>query len=92
MLGRSNIEVPNADNRYCARLNCVQQVYNVGYRKRDRREKPEDHWEKPLTEQIVPVQRPAILQSRGDSLPTEGEEDQLPCDFSARVACMKLIV
>ena len=47
----------------------------VGFRKRDKREKPEDYWKKPLTEQIVPVQRLAILQSRGEPLPIGGEDD-----------------
>ena len=69
--------------------NLVRTV-KVGYRKRDKREKPKDYWKKRLTEQIVPVQRLAILQSAGEALPTGGVEDQLPLDATTRVACIKL--
>ena len=62
----------------------------VGYRKRDKREKFSDYWKKPLMEQIVPVQRLAILQSAGEPLPTGGIEDQLPVDVSARVDLIKI--
>ena len=41
-------------------------------------------------EQIVPVQRLAILQSAGEPLPTGGIEDQLPVDVSARVDLIKI--
>ena len=69
--------------------NLVRTV-KVGYRKRDKREKSKDYWKKRLTEQIVPVQRLAILQSAGEALPTGGVEDQLPLDATTRVACIKL--
>ena len=49
----------------------------VGYRKRDKRDKPEVYWKKPLTEQVVTVQRLAILQAAGEPLPTGGPEEQL---------------
>ena len=64
----------------------------VGFRKRDKREKAEEYWKKPLVEQIVPVQRLVILQSKGEPLPTGGEKDQLPLDVSARVAVLKVHV
>ena len=63
--------------------NLVRTV-KVGFRKRDKREKPEDYWKKPLMEQIVAVQRLAVLQAAGEQLPTGGPEDQLPIDVGAR--------
>ena len=56
----------------------------VGFRKRDKREKPEVYWKKPLKEQVVAVQRLAVLQAAGEQLPTGGPEDQLPLDVGAR--------
>ena len=35
--------------------NLVRTV-KVGFRKRDKRDKPQEYWKKPLVEQIVPVQ------------------------------------
>ena len=64
----------------------------VGFRKRDKREKPEVYWKKPLSEQIVAVQRLAVLQAAGEPLPTGGPEDQLPADAVVRVALVKVVV
>ena len=69
--------------------NLVRTV-KVGFRKRDKREKPAAYWKKPLTEQIVPIQRLAILQSANDPPPSGGTEDQLLLDASGRRAHLKL--
>ena len=61
----------------------------VGYRRRDKREKPEVYWKKPLSEEIVAVQRLALLQVAGEPLPTGGFQDQLPADADVRVAMFK---
>ena len=63
--------------------NLVRTV-KVGFRKRDKREKPEVYWKKPLKEQVVAVQRLAVLQAAGELLPTGGPEDQLPLDVGVR--------
>ena len=68
--------------------NLVRTV-KVGYRKRDKREKPEDYWKKPLTEQVVAVQRLAVLQAAGEPLPTGGPEDLQPHDVGVRAALIK---
>ena len=73
---------------YPDQKNLVRTV-KVGYRKRDRREKPEVYWKKPLTEQVVDVQRLAVLQAAGEPLPTGGPEDQLPLGIEVRAALIR---
>ena len=58
----------------------------VAFRKRDKREKKHVYWKKPLSEEIVAVQRLALLQVAGDPLPSGGPEDHLPANAVARVA------
>jgi hypothetical protein len=62
----------------------------VGFRRRDKREKPDQYWKKPLSEEIVAIQRLALLQSTGEPLPTCGVHDQLPADASVRVALIRV--
>ena len=50
----------------------------VGFRRRDKREKPEVYWKKPLQQETVAVQRLALLQAAEEPLPTGGVQDQLP--------------
>ena len=45
--------------------------------------------ENPLTEEIVPVQRLAILQAAGEPVPTGTIADQLPLDACERVVAVK---
>ena len=61
----------------------------VGFRKRDKREPPNVYWKKTLTEEIVPIQRLALLQSVNEPLPTGGLEDQLPLDAVKRLDLVK---
>ena len=61
----------------------------VAFRKRDKREKPDVYWKKPLCEEIVAVQRLALLQVAGEGLPTGGPEDHLPADVGVRVALIR---
>ena len=58
----------------------------VAYRRRDRREPKEDYWKKPLTKEVVAVQRLAVLQAAGESYPTGGLEDEMPTDVHTREA------
>jgi hypothetical protein len=58
----------------------------VGFRRRDKREKPDAYWKKPLTEEIVAIQRLALLQVAGQPLPTGTGHDQLPVDVAVRAA------
>ena len=58
----------------------------VGFRRRDKREKPDAYWKKPLTEEIVAIQRLALLQVAGQPLPTGTGHDQLPGDVAVRAA------
>ena len=71
--------------------NLVRTV-KVGFRKRDKREKSEDYWKKPLSEQIVAIQRLAVLQASGEPLPTGGPDDQLPADAGVRAALIRVAV
>ena len=64
----------------------------MAYRKKDKREKAGVYWKKPLTEQVVAVQRLAVLQVAGEPLATGGPEDQLPLDVSVRVAHARVTV
>ena len=61
----------------------------VGFRRRDKREKPEVYWKKPLVEEVVAIQRLALLQAAGQPLPTGTDQDQLPADVTVRVALIK---
>ena len=61
----------------------------VGFRRRDKREKSDQYWKKPLSEEIVAIQRLALLQAAGEPLPTGGVHDQLPADASVRVALIR---
>ena len=47
----------------------------VGFRRKDKREKPDVYWKKSLSEEIVAVQRLALLQVVGEPLPTGGVKD-----------------
>ena len=58
----------------------------VGFRRRDKREKPDAYWKKPLVEEIVAIQRLALLQVAGQPLPTGTVQDQLPDDVAVRAA------
>ena len=71
--------------------NLVRTV-KVGFRKRDRREKSDVYWKKPLSEQIVAVQRLAVLQAAGEPLATGGPDDQLPLDAGVRAALIRVEV
>ena len=61
----------------------------VSFRKRDRREPAGEYWKKPLTSEIVAVQRLSLLQAVGEPLPSGGAEDQLPLDIDARAKSIK---
>ena len=53
----------------------------VGFRRRDKREKAEVYWKKPLVEEI--------LQVAGEPIPSGGADDQLPADVHVRVALIR---
>ena len=61
----------------------------VCFRKRDRREPAGEYWKKPLTSEIVAVQRLSLLQAVGEPLPSGGAEDQLPLDINVRAQAIK---
>ena len=61
----------------------------VGFRRRDKREKSDVYWKKKLSEEIVAVQRLALLQVAGEALPTGGAQDQLPAASDVRVAMLR---
>ena len=61
----------------------------VGFRRRDKREKPSVYWKKALVEEIVAVQRLALLQAVGEPLPTGTAQDQLPADVAVRISIIK---
>ena len=61
----------------------------VGFRRRDKREKSEEYWKKPLVEEIVAIQRLALLQAVEQPLPTGTARDQLPADVEVRVSLIK---
>ena len=61
----------------------------VGFRKRDKREPSSTYWRRPLTEEIVPVQRLSILQAAGEPVPNGTIADQLPLYACARLAAVK---
>ena len=61
----------------------------VAFRKRDRREPADMYWKKPLSTEIVAVQRLSLLQAVDEPIPTGGPSDQLPLDIDARVQRVK---
>ena len=61
----------------------------VAYRRKDRREPSHIYWKKPLVEEVVAVQRLALLQAAGEDQPTGSCEDELPLDRSQRAAQVK---
>ena len=62
--------------------NLVRTV-RVAYRKRDRRERSDVYWKKPLVEETVAVQRLSLLQAAGEDLPTGTSQDNLPLSCTA---------
>ena len=61
----------------------------VGFRRRDKREKSDVYWKKKLSEEIVAVQRLALLQVAGEALPTGDAQDPLPSESDVRVAMLR---
>ena len=61
----------------------------VGFRRRDKREKTDVYWKRPLVEEVVAIQRLSLLQAVGEPLPTGADQDQLPADVSVRVALVR---
>ena len=61
----------------------------VGFRRRDKREKTDVYWKRPLVEEVVAIQRLSLLQAIGEPLPTGTDQDQLPADASVRVALIR---
>ena len=47
------------------------------------------YWKKKLSEEIVAVQRLALLQVAGEDLPTGGPQDHLPAEAETRVALIR---
>ena len=54
--------------------NGIVRTVRVVYRKRNKREKPEDYWKKPLSSEKFAVQRLVLLQPQDEGVPT-GLED-----------------
>ena len=48
----------------------VVKTVEVSYRRKDSREKPIDYKSKPLTSQVIGVQRLSLIQAVGEDLPT----------------------
>ena len=48
----------------------VVKTVEVSYRRKDSREKPVDYKSKPLTSQVIGVQRLSLIQAVGEDLPT----------------------
>ena len=79
----------NGNLRDDYRLARVKEVYpdskglvrtvKVNYRRRDKREPAESYWKKKLEEEIVAVQRLAIIHSEGEPIPCE----ELKMDYGA---------
>ena len=61
----------------------------VMYRRRDKREPSDKYWRKLPVEEIVSIQRLALLQVASEPLPSGGAEDQLPGDAHDRLALVK---
>ena len=56
----------------------------VAYRKRDKREPAATYWKKPLTEEIVAIQRLSLLQAASEPVPSGTVKDDLPLDVERR--------
>ena len=61
----------------------------VMYRRRDKREPSDKYWRKLPVEEIVSIQRLALLQVASEPLPSGGAEDQLPGDAHDSLALVK---
>ena len=61
----------------------------VSYRRRDKREPADKYWKKLPVEEIVSIQRLALLQVASEPLASGGVEDQLPADAHDRLALVK---
>ena len=61
----------------------------VNFRKKDKREPVETYWKKPLSEEIVAIQRLSLLQAAEEPLPTGSDLDQLPLDAAERVKLVR---
>ena len=61
----------------------------VAYRRRDKREPVHLYWKKPLVQEVVAVQRLAVLQASSDAIPNGGLEDELLSDILSREALIK---
>ena len=48
----------------------IVKTVEVSYRRKDSREKPVDYKSKPLTSQVIGVQRLSLIQAVGEDLPT----------------------
>ena len=64
----------------------------VMYRRRDKREPSDKYWRKLPVEEIVSIQRLALLQVAGEPLPSGGAEDQLPGDAHDRLSLVKAVM
>ena len=56
----------------------------VAFRKRDKREPATTYWKKPLTEEIVAIQRLSLLQAANEPIPSGTTKDDLPLDVERR--------
>ena len=61
----------------------------VAFRKRDKREPLDSYWKKPLSEEIVAIQRLSLLQAADEPAPSGNEKDHLPIDIEKRVVKIK---
>ena len=61
----------------------------VSFRRRDKRESRDVYWKKPLSNEIVAVQRLSLLQAAGEPTPDGSFTDQLPLDASGRLDSVK---
>ena len=61
----------------------------VTYRRRDKREPKDAFWRKPLIQEVVAVQRLALLQAVREKPPTGGVEDEFGVDACGRIADVK---
>ena len=61
----------------------------VSYRKRDKREPHDKYWKKSPVEELVSIQRLALLQVASEPLASGGVQDQLPADAHVRLALVK---
>ena len=61
----------------------------VSFRRRDKRESRDVYWKKPLSSEIVAVQRLSLLQAAKEPIPDGSFTDQLPLDASGRLDSVK---